>query len=350
MWVPLKTVSKKRLQALRESGEIRDEPGLKYPRYKKYFDADKGALVDNLWTDIEQMATRGVGERLGYPTQKPEALLERIISTSSNKGDLVADFFCGCGTTIAVAEHLDRHWIGVDISHLAIKLIAKRLTDSYRGNKNKLKEIHQSLEVDGLPRDIGSARELAEKTVDGRFNFQDWIIEVMLAGVANAKKTADGGWDGYLTFSFDGKTKEVILIEVKSGHDVSVKKLREFIHVVDNRKAAIGVFVCFGEDVTKPMLHEAKNEGYYNKDMWQDRFDKIQIITVEDLLNGEGVKFPLPASGTFKDAPKKLTEKKTQEVITFEESVKEESPLEDLKRRRAKLVNIFEKARKRRSR
>ena len=156
MWVPLKTVPQKRLIELRESGQIREEPGLRYPRYKKYLHEEAGAMVSNLWNDIGQISTHPDSkERLGYPTQKPEALLERIIKASSNEGDIVADFFCGCGTAVAVAQRLNRKWIGVDISHLAVKLIAKRLGDTYGDDILKTFEIH------GFPKDIDSARELA---------------------------------------------------------------------------------------------------------------------------------------------------------------------------------------------
>lgn len=308
-WADLKTYSEERLDRLLATGEARISANAKNPRYKKFLTED-GTPITNLWNDIHLISTSSP-ERLGYPTQKPEALLERIVNASSSEGDLVADFFCGCGTTIAVAEKLNRSWIGVDISHLAIRLIKKRLLDSYRGNRRKLKEIHHSVEMHGLPKDIGSAKELAKSTVEGRFGFQDWVIEVMLGGVSNEKKVADGGWDGYLTFGVSEKERDVVLIEVKSGN-VNVKNLREFIQVVKSKKAAIGTFVCFEEHVTKPMLLEAKKEGYYNKDVWGDKYDRIQIVTVEELLDGEGVEFPQTTQGTFRTAPKKLTGKKNQ--------------------------------------
>ncbi len=241
-------------------------------------------------------------ERLGYPTQKPEALLRRIIEASSKKGDLVADFFCGCGTTIAVAQELKRKWIGVDISHLAVGLIErKRLIEPYKG---KLKGTY---EIDGLPKDLSSAKQLAEGTFHGRIKFQDWVIETMLGGIHNPKKTADGGWDGHVTFALPNSPKEIILIEVKSGN-VTVKNLREFIHVVNKQKAAIGVFVCFNEQVTKPMRLEAKDAGYYKKEIFGTNYDKIQILTVEKLLEGEKIKMPNTLTTTFKAAGQKNDE------------------------------------------
>jgi site-specific DNA-methyltransferase (adenine-specific) len=228
-----------------------------------------------------------------FPTQKPEALLSRIIRASTERGDLVADFFCGCGTTITVAQEEKRNWIGVDISHLAIGLIERRLMRDYGKN------IQSTYEIDGLPKDIASAKKLAEGTSHGRIKFQDWIIETRLGGIHNPKKTADGGWDGHLTFETPYKPKEIILIEAKSGN-VDVTKLRQFIHVVNKQKASIGVFVCFEEQVTKPMRLEAKDAGYYMKEMFGAKYDKIQILTVEKLFEGEEVNMPVTLNKTIK--------------------------------------------------
>ncbi len=269
------------------------------PRYKQFPEDIKGVTVQDTWTDFYSLSSHD-SERLDYPTQKPEELLRRIINTSSNNGDIVADFFCGCGTTIAVAQEEGRKWLGVDISHLAIGLIERRLISHY-GNT-----IKSTYEVDGFPKDIGSAKQLASGTEGGRLKFQDWIIEAMLGGVNNPKKTADGGWDGHLTFKISEKKKEVILVEVKSGH-VNVKNLREFIYVIDKQKAAIGIYVCFKGYVTKPMSLEAKGAGYYyfHDPSWSSNFDKIQIITVEDLLDGKLPNYPNSTQQTFKTAPRK---------------------------------------------
>lgn len=235
-------------------------------------------------------------ERLGYPTQKPEALLERIITASSNEGDLVADFFCGCGTTISVAQKLKRKWLGVDISHLAIGLIErKRLIEPYINSSEK--PVYQ---IHGFPKDISSAHQLAEQK-GGRFEFQHWIIEAKLGGVRNPKDIADGGWDGYTTIGIVQKEKDIILIEVKSG-GVNVKNLREFIQVVDKNKASIGVYVCFAEQVTKPMITEAKSAGYYRPELFKQKYDKIQILTVEDILENKGINMPDSNLKLFKQA------------------------------------------------
>ena len=242
-------------------------------------------------------------ERIGYPTQKPEALLERIIKASSKEGDVVADFFCGCGTAVAVAERLNRKWIGVDISHLAVRLILNRILKPYEDDKDKYKEIRNNIQINGLPKDIASAKELARHTKKGRLKFQDWVVEFLLNGVSNPKKTADSGYDGYLTFYKTPKDKEIVLIEVKSGK-VGVKNIREFINVVNKQDANLGIFVCFEDEITKPMLLRAKEEGYYEPEIFGSTYDKIQIITIEDLLAGKMLNLPRSNKTTFKNAVK----------------------------------------------
>jgi site-specific DNA-methyltransferase (adenine-specific) len=255
---------------------------------------DDGNPIGNFWGDISPINPQA-DERLGYPTQKPEALLERIIKASSNEGDVVADFFCGCGTTIAVAQRLNRKWLGADISHLAIRLIVKRLTETYGlGVKHNIK-------MHGLPKDVASAKMLAQETEGGRIGFQDWAIEVMLNGVVNEKKQADGGYDGYLTFNM-GKEKHFALIETKSGK-LTVKNMREFVQVVKNQKAAVGIFVCFEENVTKEMIKEAKDAGHIKLGTTEFPMDMIQIITIENLFNGKQPQLPGAAENeTFKKA------------------------------------------------
>jgi len=183
--------------------------------YRDYLDTKPGILPRD-WFDDIPFINRAARERLGYPTQKPEALLERIIKASSNEGDVIADFFCGCGTAVAVAERLNRCWIGVDISHLAVRLMYNRLLEPYRNNPERFRKALGNIEINGFPRDIASAHELASGTKKGRVKFQDWIIEFMMDGVSNPKKVGDGGYDGYLTLYRDAKHKDVVLIEVKT--------------------------------------------------------------------------------------------------------------------------------------
>jgi site-specific DNA-methyltransferase (adenine-specific) len=263
-------------------------------RLKRYLDEIVGVPLQVMWDDISPLNSQSK-ERLGYPTQKPEALLERIIKASSNESDVVADFFCGCGTTIAAAQKLNRQWIGADISHLAIRLIKKRLIETYG------KGIELNLKLHGMPKDVASAKELAKNVEGGRIGFQDWVIEVMLNGVANEKKAADGGYDGYLTFNA-GKEKYFALIETKSGK-LTVKNMREFVQVIKTQNAAVGIFVCFKENVTKEMLKEAKDAGHIKTGNAEFPMDKIQIITVEDLFEGKQPLLPGAAeNSTFKKA------------------------------------------------
>jgi site-specific DNA-methyltransferase (adenine-specific) len=261
-------------------------------RLKRYLNEQKGNLISNNWDDINALSAHE-SEALGYPTQKPEALLDRIIKASSTEDDVVADFFCGCGTTIAVAQRLNRKWLGADISHLAIRLIVKRLTETYGlGVKHNIK-------MHGLPKDIASAKELAQNLEGGRIGFQDWAIEVMLNGVVNEKKVADGGYDGYLTFNM-GKEKYFAIIETKSGK-LTVKNMREFVNVVETQKAAVGIFVCFAENVTSEMVKKAKDAGHIKLGAVEFPMDKIQIITIENLFEGKQPQRPGAAENeTFK--------------------------------------------------
>jgi site-specific DNA-methyltransferase (adenine-specific) len=294
--------TKERMRKAWDEGKVIMPKNGKVVALKRYLDEQEGQPITNDWNDIEHLHGSN-DETLGYPTQKPEALLERIIKASSNEGDVVADFFCGCGTTISVAQRLNRKWLGADISHLAIRLIIKRLIDTYgEGVKHNIK-------IHGFPKDVASAKMLAQETEEGRFGFQEWAIEVLLHGVVNPKKTADGGFDGYLTYQTD-KGKEFVLIETKSG-GVNVKNIREFIHVVEKQKAAAGIFVCFADTVTKEMLKEAKAAGHIKLGTMDTGLDKIQILTIDDLLNDKKPNLP-NISSTFKKAQRKETKSSSQ--------------------------------------
>jgi adenine specific DNA methylase Mod len=260
--------------------------------YRKYRpEHTKGWLVSNIWTDIVQT---GGDERQGYPTQKPEALLERIIKASSLDNDLIADFFCGCGTTIAVADKLKRPWLGVDISHLAVRLIANRI-----GKDN----IDKTFEIHGLPKDLASAKELANNVKGGRLEFEAWVVEFLLHGILNERRN-EMGFDGYRTFDANGK-KCFVIIEVKSGN-VTMAHFNHFIQTVANKNGDIGLFVCFEEQLTKNMNIAAKKEGAF--EINGNAFcDKIQIATIEDLLDNRFPHIPESTKETFKKAVKKAT-------------------------------------------
>ena len=160
-------------------------------------------------------------------------------------------------------------------------------------------EIRKTFEIFGFPKDIASARELAVGTRKGRLKFEEWIVEVMLHGVLNPNRTQIG-FDGYLTFDFNG-TKETVLIEVKSGKTM-LSQLNHFIKTVEQKGAVIGLFVCFADYVTTGMKQTAKRQGYYKQEYFGNNYDKIQILTVEDLLKGIDANLPHFEKTTFKKA------------------------------------------------
>lgn len=269
---------------------------------KRFLDELKGKPVQNIWDDIQALSPFSQ-EKLGYPTQKPEALMERIIQASSKEGDLIADFFCGCGTTISAAQKLNRQWIGSDISHLAIKLISKRLVDSYGEN------IKSTFEIHGFPKDMASAKELASGVKGGRLLFEEWIVEVMLHGILNEKRNTLG-YDGHFTFDMNG-VKNVALIEVKSG-GATVTQFNHFIRTIEDRKAQMGIFVCFAGEVTDNMRRISKQQGLFHRDY---KYHKIQILTVEDILAGKLPDRPASKVETFKQAERKTVADATQKKL-----------------------------------
>jgi site-specific DNA-methyltransferase (adenine-specific) len=266
----------------------------KRPRLKRYLSEMPGTAVTTVWSDIFPINSQAQ-ERLGYPTQKPIALLERIIQASSNPGDVVLDPFAGCGTTIAAAQKLGRRWIGIDITHLSIALLKYRIESMFPGAPFKVK---------GEPEDIGAARQLAG---DDRYQFQWWALSLVRAkplggdgGGREGKKGADRGVDGVITFLDDntGKPKRV-LVQVKSGH-VKSGDIRDLRGTVERENAAMGVFITL-EEPTSEMTKEAVSAGFYHSPGWNKDFPRVQILTISDLLRGAEIKMP-PQFGTFKQA------------------------------------------------
>jgi site-specific DNA-methyltransferase (adenine-specific) len=263
---------------------------------KRFFDELRGKPVQSLWDDIEPLGAQAA-ERLGYPTQKPLALLERIIAASSNPGDLVLDPFCGCGTAVAAAQKLGRRWIGIDITHLAIALMRSRLASMFPGLK---------FAVIGEPEDLADAHQLAR---DDRYQFQWWALSLVQAKPIGGqpdskagKKGSDKGIDGLITFLDDntGKPKQIV-VQVKSGH-VGSPDIVHLIGVLDREKAALGVFITL-EQPTSDMQLEAVKAGKYHSPGWNKDYRRIQILTIDQLLMGAGVDMP-PSAQTFKLAPK----------------------------------------------
>ncbi len=258
------------------------------PQVKRYLDEmSGGGVMGNVWIDIPPINSQAQ-ERLGYPTQKPLTLLERIISASSNPGDVVLDPFCGCGTAVHAAQKLDRQWIGIDITHLAISLIEQRLNNAFPGI---------AFEVHGTPKDLAGARDLAERD---KYQFQWWAVSLVNAvPYGGKKKGADTGIDGIIYFKPDGKTTEKAIVSVKGGANVGVAMVKDLIATVDREKAKIGVFVTLAEP-TKPMEKEAVTAGFYQTDY--GKFPKIQILTIENLFAGKKPQMPWLDPTAFKKA------------------------------------------------
>ncbi len=263
------------------------------PAYKRYLDEMPGVPLQDIWNDIQPIGSQAA-ERLGYPTQKPVALLERIISASSNSGDVVLDPFCGCGTTVAAAHKLGRRWIGIDITQLSIALQKYRLQDAFPDAQ---------FDVVGEPEDLHDAAQLA---TDDRYQFQWWALSLIKArplggdGGKTGKKGSDKGIDGLITFIDDstGKVKQV-LVQVKSGH-VKSGDVRDLVGSVTREGAAIGVFITL-EEPSDAMTKEAVSTGFYHSPGWNQDYPRVQILTIAALLNGATVKMP-PTGVTFKAA------------------------------------------------
>jgi site-specific DNA-methyltransferase (adenine-specific) len=259
---------------------------------KRFLDEVKGKPVQGLWDDIEPIGAHAA-ERLGYPTQKPLALLERIVNASSREGDVVLDPFCGCGTAVHAAQKLKRQWIGIDITHLAITLIEKRLKDAFP-------EI--GFEVHGTPKDLEGAMDLARRD---KYQFQWWACSLVNAQPYQGKKKgADGGIDGLIFFLDDTKEHRKIVVSVKGGDNVSVAMVRDLIGVLEREEAEIGLFITLSQP-TRPMITEAVKAGYYTSTVTGKDFRKLQILTIAGLLSGnEKAEYPDLARGatTFKKA------------------------------------------------
>ena len=266
------------------------------PRIKRYLDEAKGNPVQDVWTDVQSLRSWHQ-ERLGYPTQKPEALLERIINASSNEGDVVLDPFCGCGTATVAAERLNRRWIGIDVTHLAITLVRHRLHDSFG-------DALRPFEIVGQPTDSGSAAALAEHD---RYQFEWWALGLVDARPANDRRRgADAGVDGYINFFDDtsGKPKRIIA-QVKSGH-VNRGMIATLKGDMEREKAEVGVFITL-QPPTDPMRQEALSAGIYTPEHFPDQqHPRVQILTIEELLAGAGVSYPRGgAPATFRQAPRR---------------------------------------------
>ena len=328
-WNPMKTYSQKKLDELIAKGKAKIIPTSKYPVYKHYFDDTKGAPVDNIWIDIEQLGTKAA-ERLGYPTQKPEALLERIINTSSNERDTILDAYCGCGTTIAVAERLKRNWIGIDITYQSISLILKRLEDTFGGDFTKDvvdKESKQiirpaTVELNGVPQDFASAVALANKKDDRlRKEFEKWFVLAYSnnRAVINDKKGGDGGIDGtaYMVDIDEKGAQEYkqVIFSVKSSEKLSPSVIRDLFGTLERENAAMGYLLTLYP--MPNLVKEAAKYGNYQNKMFGHSYPKITVVNVQELIDGAVMAIPTVVS-VLKSAERKSKKEKTKDI--FEEA------------------------------
>lgn len=274
--------SKERMdEAVREGIVVQTAPG-RVPRQKRYLDEQSGRLVGDVWTDISVINSQAV-ERLGYPTQKPVALLERIVQSSSSEGDVILDPFCGCGTTVDAAEKLGRKWVGIDITYIAVDLITKRLRDTHG------EEVMERIEVRGIPKDLAGAKALFNRS---HFEFERWAV-TQVNGQPNLRQVGDKGVDGIIRFPLDGTGRKIgkILVSVKGGKAPGPTAVRDLIGTVKSQKAQAGVLVML-EEPTRGMTDAANHSGVYTWEWNGESFPKVQIITIAELLKGERPKLP----------------------------------------------------------
>jgi DNA modification methylase len=281
--------NKEKMQSLHDQGRIvYSRSGMPYE--KRYLDESKGVSVQDLWSDIEML--RGIstnGERLGYPTQKPLALLERVITTSSNPGDIVLDPFCGCGTAVHAAHKLGRRWIGIDITPLATNLIRNRLQDAFPG---------LTVPIQGWPEDMAGAIELAAQA--DKYHFQDWAVIQSGGRPAGGerKKGADKGIDGVIPF-MDGNTPRRGIISVKSSANPGPTAVRDLSGVLTaDPDAAFGVFICLNKP-TPAMTEAALDAGTWVSDYDTQIYPRIQILSAQDLIDGKRPRMPASSTPLF---------------------------------------------------
>jgi site-specific DNA-methyltransferase (adenine-specific) len=286
--------TKERMQEAFDAGLIVQTAPGRVPRIKRYLDEQRGKPLGDVWTDIPPINSQAA-ERLGYPTQKPLALLERLLKLSSDPGDVILDPFCGCGTAVDAAEKLGRRWIGIDITTLAVDLIDARLRHTYG------EQIRGSYEVLGIPKDIEGAHALFKRSP---FEFERWCV-MQLDGQPNEKQVGDKGVDGVIRFPLDGKgASGRVLVSVKGGA-TNPGHVRDLIGTVGSQSAAMGVFICM-DSPTKGMTEAANHSGFYVHPANGQSFPKVQIISVSEILAGKRPALP-PVLLPYFQAPKRET-------------------------------------------
>ena len=269
-------------QRIRAGLVVQPRPGA-VPRLKRYLDESEGITLQDIWSDIAPINSQAA-ERLGYPTQKPEALLERIIKASSNEGDVVLDPFCGCGTAVAVAQRLNRRWIGIDVTYLAIDLIRNRLRGTYGD------ETEATYHVDGIPADEDSARALFAASP---FDFERWAVS-LVDGTPNEKQVGDRGVDGVVRFPLDAKGGiGRALVSVKGGKMLNPGMVRDLVGTVGSQRAEMGLLITL-EPPTRGMEEAARHSGTFTWPVNHQPYPLVQLLTVGYLLSGQRPKMPTP--------------------------------------------------------
>ena len=270
-------------------------------RIKRYLDENKGIPIQSLWEDIPPLNSQAK-ERLGYPTQKPESLLERIIKASSNENDVVLDAYCGCGTTVAVAQKLNRQWIGIDITYQSISLILRRVEKAFGS------DAVGQVKLNGIPKDVKSAEALANRNDDRtRKEFEKWAILTYSNNRAtiNQRKGADRGIDGFAFFLEEGEGNKRIVLQVKSGN-VSSRDIRDLNGTMTRENAAMAIFITF-KAPTSEMVKESNACGFYKHKVMGRNYPCIQIVTIKEILE-DGKRLDIPLSlEVLRSAEKQVT-------------------------------------------
>lgn len=276
--------SQERMSELIGQGRVHQSKPGNVPQQKRYLDEMPGVPLQDVWTDIKPIGARAA-ERLGYPTQKPLSLLERIISVSSNEGDVVLDPFCGCGTTVDAAERLGRRWIGMDVSYLSVDLMDTRLVDAHGAG------IRDTFQVIGLPADVSGARALFDHSP---FEFERWAVS-LVEGTPNEKQVGDRGVDGVIGFPLDGdNTPGRVLVSVKGGKQLNPAMVRDLGGTVEAQRGAVMGILITIEEPTKGMVEAANHSGSFVHELTGQTYPKLQLLTVGQLLNGARPHMPSP--------------------------------------------------------
>lgn len=271
-------------KAYRDGLVVQSAPG-RVPQMVRYLDEQRGRPLGDVWTDISPLNSQAA-ERLGYPTQKPLALMERIIRLSTDEGDVVLDPFCGCGTTVDAAQKLGRKWVGIDVTYISIDLIIKRLEDRYGDS------IDGTFEVAGIPRDKAAALALFSKSP---FDFERWAVSLLNAQ-PNQKQVGDKGIDGVARFPLGNPSAKGggigrILVSVKGGKQIGPQFVRDLLGTVQTQNAELGVLILMSEP-TRGIIDAVNHAGTYRHPSNGQIFPKIQVVTVSDLLLGRRPNLP----------------------------------------------------------